>query len=128
MNAKAAEKRSFNFEASFSTPIPETLGRAPRSNELPFRGLFDRYEADANEGKQPHVFIPHAYWVMERDVAADKVTDSYVKTKIRDQFNAWKKLAKGREAITLVTLGRTGKEGIKEAPEAGVSFWLTKAK
>lgn len=128
MNAKASDKRSFSFEASFSTPIPETLGRSPRSNELPFRGLFDRYEADAKAGKQPHVFIPHAYWVMEREVEADKVTDSYVKTKLRDQFNTWRKLAKDREAITLVTLGRTGKEGVEGIKEPGVSFWLTKAK
>lgn len=131
MNAVRIKKdagRTFVFEeADYSVPIPKDVPTTMRSNELPFKRWFERHSAAALEGKQPHLFVPHAYWTEQRQVTDPKPNiDSYVKTKVRDQFNAWKK-AGGSDKVNLVTIPRTGAEEIAGITEPGVSIWLTKA-
>lgn len=118
-----APKRSFLFDASFSVPVPE-IKATPRSNELPFKRLFTEVQDQALTGKDPHFFIPHAYWVEERAVEKAKATDGYASGKLRDQFNKWKKESIARDPLHLVVLPRTGKE--PGFTEPGVSIWITK--
>lgn len=140
MNAKptkptssASEPRTFNFDdADFSVAIPENLPATPRGNELPFKKWFTKHAAAALDGKQPHLFVPHAFWTGEKGVASDVKGGlaSYSRTKLRDQFGAWKKKAdtKGVEALALVVVPRTGTEDPKIAgiAEPGISIWMRK--
>lgn len=130
MNAAVKKARTFSFdEADFSITVPANIPSAPRANELPFKAWYAKFAQEALDGKQPHLFVPHAYWTDAREVPAEKVTDGYSKTKLRDQFNGFKKVTeiKGVDALNIITLGRTGKEGITGIEEPGISLWLTKA-
>lgn len=115
-------------EADYSTPIPESIPTAPRSNALPFRAWFEKHGQAGVEGKQPHQFIAHRYWVEARNVEAAKATGSYAKQKLREQFKNWGD-AEGKEThskLNLVIIDRTGSEGIKGIEEPGISIWLQK--
>lgn len=128
MNATAIKKpRTFSFdEADFSVAIPVTLPATPRTNELPFKNWYAKFAQDALDDKSPHLFVPHAYWVEERGIAEDRVTDGYAKGKLRDHFNKWQQGGdpKGADKLELVILGRSGKEGIKGIDEPGLSAWM----
>lgn len=124
MNAKATTpvKRTFDFTASTSIPVPTDI--PSRSTELPFKQLFTDNLGAALEGKQPHIFIPDAYWTEERGIEAAKVTPAYGKDKVRGQFTEWKKKDAAREVLALITIYRDGKSA--DFKEPGVSFWIVK--
>lgn len=120
---KAAE-RTFDFSATFSVPVPEKLPRAQRDTGLPFREEFSKNLAAALEGKQPHWFVPDAFW-HSRGADPKKVDKSYGRTKIRDQFNQWVKAdEKNRSALDILLIYRTGTE--PDFKEPGISFWMVK--
>jgi hypothetical protein len=121
--------RTFSFEPTFSLPIPEVVPQ--RASELPFKDYFSKVEKDAKEGKEPHLFLPHAFWTAPKEQGGRGVpkmnpsADAYAKSKVRDQFNAWKKQDSARAKLTLVLIARSGSEGIEGITEAGISFWVT---
>lgn len=131
-------KRTFSFATSFTIPVPETLPkRAPAQTDLPFKGWFSDNLAAALEGKNPHVFVPDAYWTEEREAKPEdvKAGGSYARSKIMDQFRKWKfvhkdgkntqVIVKGHEGVQCTCLWRDGKQ--EGFPEPGMSVWLLKS-
>lgn len=118
---------TFDFTPSFSVPLPKPEEiKATRANELPFKAQFTEVEERAQKGEQPHYFIPTRYWTAARGVPAEKATFSYAKEKIRNQFAAWRKAEGSRAKLELISIERTGKEGIEGIKEPGLSYWLIK--
>lgn len=129
---KPAGKRTFDFASAITTSVPvpaDAKSRAPAANAHPFPEVyFSPKLSEALEGKQPHLFVPVAYWTDARDVAAEKVTVAFQKDKLRALFNVWvKKDEATRSKVALITMARTGKEGIEGINEPGISMWMTKA-
>lgn len=129
-------KRTFSFETSFTIPVPADLPkRTPAQTDLPFKGWFSDNLAAALEGKQPHLFVPDAYWILEREAAPKDVNASYGRSKVMDQFRKWqyvhkdgkntKVAVKGHEGVFPTIVYRTGKE--QGFTEPGISIWLLKA-
>ena len=86
--------RVFEFTTVFSMPIPkEALApkkpRADNENALPFKEWFTANMQAADEGKQPAVFVPSAYWTEERKNDPAKTSPEIRMGKLRDQFKAW---------------------------------------
>jgi hypothetical protein len=99
-----------------------------RSTELPFAAkFFSPAMQAALEGKQPHKFIPKAFFTGRAD-KPEKVDGSYMKTKVREAFNKWLKLQAQpvREALAILQVERKGDEG--DYKEPGVSVWIVTAK
>jgi hypothetical protein len=135
-NATPAPKRTFSFATSLSIPVPVDLPkRAPGQADLPFKGWFSESLEAARDGMQPHIFIPDAYWVEEREAKAADVNQSYGRSKVMDQFRKWKfvhkdgkntqEIVKGHEGVQCTCLWRDGKQ--EGFPEAGLSVWLLKS-
>lgn len=122
----APEARTFAFTMSTSVPIPDVI-TSSRSTELPFKAeFFTPGFPLALSGQQPHMFVPHAYWIEERKADAEKVDSTYARGKLNDQFKKWRDADEGRKAVKLLLVNRTGKEGIEGISEAGISCWLQK--
>ena len=118
-------KRSFAFTATF-TPVPKEIPKTQRATDLPFKGLFAEHKDDALEGKQPHFFIPDAYWTEERGAEKAKVNKSYGRAKIMDQWREWAKAHKLDGQLEVLAIYREkGLDGA-ENPEPGLSFWIMK--
>ena len=128
-------KRSFSFETTFTVPVPQDLPkRAPSAQDLPFKDWFTANLKAALEGKTPHIFIPDAYWVEEREADKKLVNASYGRSKVMDQWRKWKfvhekgkntnKVVAGHEGANITATYRTGKEPGFNEP--GLSVWLLK--
>lgn len=116
----------FAFVVDKGVTIPD-IRPVERPQALPFKDIFD------GMGHNDHMFIPRSYWTAPREdggrgVPAEKATEPYAKTKVRDQFNGWKKLDEAREKCRLVIMARKkGDEiGARVFEEPGVSFWMLK--
>lgn len=129
-------KRSFSFAASFTIPVPKEIPkRATSVADLPFKDWFTENLTAGLEGKQPHMFIPDAYWVLEREAEAVKVDKSFGRSKIMDQWRKWKfihekgknttKPVEAHKGVQITAIYRTGKEPGFDEP--GLSVWLLKA-
>ena len=78
------------FALDFNTALPDMPLTGARSPELPFRGWYDKAAATLTpERSQMHIFLPRAFWTGVRKVAEDKLTSGYVRSKLRNVFNAW---------------------------------------
>lgn len=135
--------RIFDFTPSFEVPLPAVLPTPTRvTNALPFKAQFDKHEQAALGNKAPHFFIPLAYFLSRPNVNAKNVTHSWVKAKLRAEFNDWQgatatvPAVKGpggkvlkpavneqRGDVLVVMIDRTG--GEEGFGEPGVSLWLT---
>lgn len=125
----APTQTAWEFTEDFDIGIapPEAPARGLRSTSMPFATkFFTPAMGPALEGKKPHKFIPKAFF-LGRAEKPEKVNGSYMKTKIRDQFNKWKKQQAPavQEALTLLMHERTGKE--EGFNEPGISVWIMTA-
>jgi hypothetical protein len=136
MNAKATPKdttpsfdlASFALTPDFSVKMPEHIPAPTRATELPFKASFSANLAAAVEGKQPHFFVPDAFWKARTPDA--KVDASYGRGKVRDAFNKWvKEDEKARSIIDIALVyrekGLLDAEGKPvEGAAPGLSYWL----
>lgn len=125
----AFDLASFTLTPDFSVSVPAVLPGPERATSLPFAASFTAVEAEALMGKQPHFYVPDAFFLARNKDA--KITPSYGKDKIRDQFNKWvKQDEKVRSSLGFVAMYR--KDGYRDAegnlvnPLPGTSYWLTK--
>jgi len=116
----------FDFTSTIvtGTTVPEDIGTV---DKLPFKALYtamaEQMAADKKDSSEN--FIPQAFWTEERGVSAEKATPSYMKAKLRDQFNGWvKQDEEARSKYQLKTFARTGKEEAFKKLGAGISFWI----
>lgn len=127
----AAKKWEFTEEFDTGIAPPEGPMRRSRSTELPFAAkFFEPAKTVALEGKKPHKFIPRDFFVeraAEMGGKPEKVNGAYMKGKVRDAFNKWKK-TQGQliqDSLQLLMIERTGKE--EGFPQAGLSVWIMTA-
>lgn len=124
----AFDLAAFALTPDFSVKMPEHMPAPTRATELPFKASFTANLAAALEGKQPHFFVPDAYWLARTPDA--KVDASYGRGKIRDQFNKWvKEDEKARSVLDIAFVYRD--KGVLDADGkpsglAGVSYWLVR--
>lgn len=137
---KEAEQVTFDFTSApfeVSVEIPEKLP-VQRATGLPFKEMYALMEPLALEGKQPHRFVPTAFWVArakeQTNGNAEKAqTAAYGKGKLREQFNQWVKEDEAKRGkLNLIMIERKGTEKevfdqLKVPAEHGLSVWLTKS-
>ena len=83
---------TYEFELMHDDVLPEDLKvrtRPTQAYELPFKGWFDKMSHAKS------FFIPNTFWVdrgkeLGVPVELDKVNSTYVRNKVRGQFNQWK--------------------------------------
>lgn len=117
-----------NFTVGVPIPEEATKRGSQPGNKLPFEDIFSAMApvADTAGPEGVHQFLPNSFWTGERGLPAATIAKTgWVKGKVRDQFNAWKKKdeeARGKYAFFAVL--RTGKEGIDGITEPGLSYWV----
>lgn len=131
--AQTSQPTKWEFTEDFDTSIapPEGPVRRTRSTALPFADkFFEPAKMVALEGKKPHKFIAKDFF-MERAAEMggkpEKVNGAYMKAKVRDAFNKWKK-TQGKliqDSLELLLIERSGKE--EGFPQAGLSVWILTA-
>lgn len=141
-----ANPRIFTFAPKLNVAIPATAvapERRTSPNALPFAGLFTSVEQQAMNGEAPFYFIPREFWLQRPNIKPANVTPAWQKAKIKAAFKAWKeeteteaeqtdsdgKITKPavnekRGRLYILLSAYTGKEGMEEAPEEGIGFWL----
>lgn len=126
--AETKPKWEFTEDFDLGVAPPEAPAIITRSTGLPFAAKFFTPARDAAlEGKKPHKFIPKVFFT-DRAEKPEKVDGAYMKGKVRDQYNKWKKLQPQaiQDALgPLLMIERTGKE--EGFPEAGLSVWMMAA-
>jgi hypothetical protein len=89
--AAPIEKRTFSFDIEEGLEIPAAALRAPVAHELPFKRMFDKMTKHGQS-----FWLPTSFWTLPveaggRGVEAEKADSTYVRGKVRNAFNQWKK-------------------------------------
>lgn len=116
--------RTFTFETTF-TPIPPDADKITRESQLPFKGWFTDNAEHALENKMPHIFVPKAYWVQERQSDPDKTNHGQQRSKLRTQFRDWQASLpedSPQRKLNILLVNRSPTDATYK--EEGVSLWL----
>jgi hypothetical protein len=136
----------FTFKLSFGVEpaLPTSAARAPSSKALPFKRLFDNMVAGIEATKSPdkpaygEFFLPNTFWTGAAEEGGrgmdaklvEKV--GYIKQKVRDQFNVWRKEDEAARSkyVLLVAVRKAGDLDANSEPfaEDGATIYLTEPK